>query len=145
MHAGEIRNAKLADALASKLEFTQEELDALGLSDLRADSFIWAQGKYFHTARSAGPGGEAGPYQALVLPHGWAVSRHDRAVRVPDEACTQHIGDLPPRTCCPQSGEDSEGGSEEVLTDDMDIMEYGEAEHWSAGMAHRRAQKPMVH
>ena len=47
-----------------------------------------------------GPGGEAGPYQVLVVPPGWESSDRDRQlVRTPDDRCTQHVGDSPPLSC----------------------------------------------
>jgi len=49
-----------------------------------------------------GPGGEAGPYQILMLPPGWAHTHHERTeVRSPEDACTQHIGNAPPARCRP--------------------------------------------
>lgn len=51
-----------------------------------------------------GPGGEAGPYQILVMPAGWAHTQRDRMeVRSPEDACTQHIGNAPPLRCRPFS------------------------------------------
>ena len=48
-----------------------------------------------------GPGGEAGPYQVMVVPHGWVTSDAERhRVRMPEDACTQHVGDNEPVVLC---------------------------------------------
>jgi len=46
-HGREVSNAGLATALKNKTEFTQQEWAAFGLSDLRSDDFIEADGSYF--------------------------------------------------------------------------------------------------
>ena len=48
-------NAKLANALARKVAFTQQEWDAFGIRDLRIDHFVMANDSYFKPVDASAP------------------------------------------------------------------------------------------